>query len=47
MVCSNLNGKYLSGSLPDNYEWQGMYWAEFKGSKYSLKSAKMMFRPLK
>lgn len=42
---SNLNGKYLSGDLPDEYIYQGMYWGEFRGPKYSLYSAKMMIRP--
>ncbi|XP_018564022.1 angiopoietin-related protein 7-like [Anoplophora glabripennis] len=42
---SNLNGKYLSGPLPDDFLYQGMYWAEFRGAQYSLSQARMMIRP--
>ncbi|KAF5290655.1 hypothetical protein FQR65_LT01945 [Abscondita terminalis] len=42
---SNLNGKYLSGELPAQYVYQGMYWGEFRGSQYSLLRARMLVRP--
>ncbi|GLV33870.1 uncharacterized protein CBL_11246 [Carabus blaptoides fortunei] len=42
---SNLNGRYLNGELPDQYEYQGVYWYEWQGPKYSLKSSKIMIRP--
>lgn len=40
---SNLNGKYLRGLNP--YEYQGVYWHEWQGPSYSLQSTKMMLRP--
>lgn len=40
----NLNGRYLSGELPDELIYQGMYWGDFKGPKYSLLAAKIMIR---
>lgn len=42
---SNLNGKYLRGLNP--YEYQGVYWHEWQGPSYSLQSTKMMLRPTK
>ncbi|XP_018319930.1 techylectin-5B-like [Agrilus planipennis] len=42
---ANLNGRYLKGELPDQYIYQGMYWAGFKGPKYSLLKARMLIRP--
>ncbi|KAI4470789.1 fibrinogen/tenascin/angiopoeitin [Holotrichia oblita] len=42
---SNLNGRYLNGELPDQYIYQGMYWADFKGPQYSLQKARMLVRP--
>ncbi|KAK5640481.1 hypothetical protein RI129_011292 [Pyrocoelia pectoralis] len=42
---SNLNGKYLSGQLPEQYIYQGMYWGEFRGPQYSLNRARMLVRP--
>lgn len=41
---SNLNGKYLSGELPEPYIYQGMYWGEFRGAQYSLLKARMLVR---
>lgn len=44
---SNLNGRYLGGEASDeSTRYQGIYWNEFKGSNYSLKSAKLMIRPV-
>ncbi|KAF8778061.1 Techylectin-5B like protein [Argiope bruennichi] len=40
---SNLNGKYLNGLNP--HEYQGVYWHEWHGPSYSLMSTKMMIRP--
>ncbi|RZC00547.1 techylectin-5B-like, partial [Asbolus verrucosus] len=42
---SNLNGKYLSGDVSEDYLYQGMYWGEFHGAQYSLFRARMMVRP--
>lgn len=42
---SNLNGRYLSGELPEQYIYQGMYWGEFRGAQYSLLRARMLVRP--
>uniref|UniRef100_A0A1Y1L3J5 Fibrinogen C-terminal domain-containing protein n=1 Tax=Photinus pyralis TaxID=7054 RepID=A0A1Y1L3J5_PHOPY len=42
---SNLNGRYLSGQLPEQYIYQGMYWADFRGAQYSLNRARMLVRP--
>ncbi|CAH1155574.1 unnamed protein product [Phaedon cochleariae] len=42
---SNLNGRYLHGDIPEDLAFQGMYWDEFKGSRYSLAESRMMVRP--
>lgn len=42
---SNLNGRYLSGQLPEQYIYQGMYWGDFRGAQYSLHRARMLVRP--
>ncbi|KAF2881484.1 hypothetical protein ILUMI_24682 [Ignelater luminosus] len=42
---SNLNGRYLSGELPEQYIYQGMYWGEFRGAQYSLLRSRMLVRP--
>ncbi|KAL3284117.1 hypothetical protein HHI36_018285 [Cryptolaemus montrouzieri] len=42
---SNLNGRYLVGEVPDSFQYQGMYWAGFRGPQYSLKQSRMMVRP--
>ncbi|ETN59249.1 techylectin-5B [Anopheles darlingi] len=44
---SNLNGEYLRGKLPDTEDSKGIMWNTFRGSKYSLKSSKMMIRPVR
>lgn len=41
---SNLNGRYLTGELPAQYIYQGMYWGEFRGPQYSLMQARMLIR---
>jgi len=43
---SNLNGQYLNGNVPIEYEYKGMYWYDYHGPMYSLLRAKMMIRPL-
>lgn len=45
-IGSNLNGQYLNGNVPIEYEYKGMYWYDFHGPMYSLLRAKMMIRPL-
>ena len=42
---SNLNGQYLNGNLPSEFEYKGMYWYDYRGPLYSLLRAKMMIRP--
>uniref|UniRef100_A0A182JCA0 Uncharacterized protein n=1 Tax=Anopheles atroparvus TaxID=41427 RepID=A0A182JCA0_ANOAO len=44
---SHLNGLYLKGKLTDAQDSQGLMWIDFRGDKYSLKSTKMMIRPIK
>ncbi|KFM71328.1 Techylectin-5B, partial [Stegodyphus mimosarum] len=41
---SNLNGKYLNGMNP--HEYQGVYWHEWQGPSYSLMFTQMMIRPM-
>ncbi|XP_050091551.1 ficolin-2-like [Anopheles aquasalis] len=43
---SNLNGEYLRGKLPESQDSKGVMWNSFRGSLYSLKSSKMMIRPV-
>ncbi|XP_035788010.1 ficolin-1-like [Anopheles albimanus] len=43
---SNLNGDYLRGKLPESQDSKGIMWNSFRGSQYSLKSSKMMIRPV-
>ncbi|KAJ3664156.1 hypothetical protein Zmor_008347 [Zophobas morio] len=43
---SHLTGKYLKGNTSPKDEYKVMYWDEFRGSDYSLKTARMMVRPL-
>lgn len=43
---ANLNGKYLSGNVDPINLFQGMYWNNFHGPSYSLKSVKMLIRPI-
>ncbi|KFB50572.1 AGAP012000-PA-like protein [Anopheles sinensis] len=40
--CSNLNGKYYQAG--EHVHGEGVDWLSFRGDKYSLKSATMMFR---
>lgn len=42
---SNLNGKYLNGSLSEEFLYQGMYWAAFHGPGYGLSRVRMLVRP--
>lgn len=35
----------MTGELPEQYIYQGMYWGEFRGPKYSLMQARMLVRP--
>ncbi|KFB48540.1 AGAP005848-PA-like protein [Anopheles sinensis] len=44
---SHLNGVYLKGKLTEAQDSQGIMWMDFRGDKYSLKSSKMMIRPLR
>lgn len=44
---SNLNGRYfLDGSVESAQNYHGIYWGAFTGSMSSLKSVKMMIRPV-
>ena len=43
---SNLNGQYLSGHLPPQFEYRGMYWYDYRGPLYSLMRSRMMIRPV-
>ena len=42
---SNLNGQYLNGPVPQEFEYKGMYWYDYQGPQYSLMKSKMMIRP--
>uniref|UniRef100_A0A0N7ZPE4 Fibrinogen C domain-containing protein n=1 Tax=Daphnia magna TaxID=35525 RepID=A0A0N7ZPE4_9CRUS len=42
---SNLNGQYLNGPVPQEFEYKGMYWYDYQGPQYSLMRSKMMIRP--
>lgn len=42
---SNLNGQYLNGPVPLEFEYKGMYWYDYQGPLYSLMKSKMMIRP--
>nr|CAD7579684.1 unnamed protein product [Timema californicum] len=42
---SNLNGQYLNGEVPENYEYQGMYWYDWRGPSYSLMKSRISVRP--
>ncbi|KAG8228055.1 hypothetical protein J437_LFUL007225 [Ladona fulva] len=42
---SNLNGRYLNGHLPPEYENQGIYWQDWLGPQYSLMKSRMSIRP--
>lgn len=44
---SNLNGRYLTGDVPGDQEYKGIYWNDFRGNSYSLKASKMLIRPAK
>ncbi|XP_046392214.1 fibrinogen C domain-containing protein 1-B-like isoform X2 [Ischnura elegans] len=43
---SNLNGRYLNGYLPPEYEHQGIYWQDWHGPQYSLMKTRMAIRPI-
>lgn len=43
---SNLNGRYLSGQVQGDKEGTGVFWNDFHGNVYSLKSAMMLIRPV-
>ncbi|XP_055913546.1 fibrinogen C domain-containing protein 1 isoform X2 [Eupeodes corollae] len=43
---SNLNGQYLNGDVDPSQQFQGMYWNDFHGPLYSLKSVQMKIRPI-
>jgi len=43
-VCSNLNGRYLNGDLPETFEYQGMYWYDWHGPGYSLMKSRISVR---
>lgn len=45
LLPSNLNGQYLNGPVPLEFEYKGMYWYDYQGPLYSLMKAKMMVRP--
>lgn len=46
-VCSNLNGRYLNGDLPETFEYQGMYWYDWHGPGYSLMKSRISVRSSK
>lgn len=43
---SNLFGQYLHGEVDPSQQFQGMYWNDFHGPLYSLKSVQMKIRPI-
>jgi hypothetical protein len=43
---SNLNGRYFDNELEAENRYQGIYWNLFHGPMNSLKSVKMMIRPI-
>lgn len=45
VIFSNLNGQYLNGPVPQEFEYKGMYWYDYQGPQYSLMRSKMMIRP--
>jgi hypothetical protein len=45
--CSNLNGRYLNGELPETFEYQGMYWYDWHGPGYSLMKSRISVRSSK
>uniref|UniRef100_T1IRG7 Fibrinogen C-terminal domain-containing protein n=1 Tax=Strigamia maritima TaxID=126957 RepID=T1IRG7_STRMM len=44
---SNLNGQYLGGEVPENFENKGMYWYEWHGPNYSLRKSEIKIRPMR
>lgn len=46
-LCSNLNGRYLNGELPEMFEYQGMYWYDWHGPGYSLMKSRISVRSSK
>lgn len=46
-LCSNLNGRYLNGELPETFEYQGMYWYDWHGPGYSLMKSRISVRSSK
>jgi hypothetical protein len=42
---SNLNGQYLNGPVPQEFEYKGMYWYDYQGPQYSLMKSRIMIRP--
>lgn len=43
---TNLNGVWYSGGVYRSKFQDGIFWAEYGGGFYSLKSARMMIRPI-
>ncbi|XP_069497274.1 angiopoietin-related protein 1 [Ambystoma mexicanum] len=43
---SNLNGVWYRGGHYRSKHQDGIYWAEYRGGSYSLKSVRMMIRPI-
>ncbi|XP_078498253.1 angiopoietin-related protein 1 [Lissotriton helveticus] len=43
---SNLNGVWYRGGHYRSKHQDGIYWSEYKGGSYSLKSVRMMIRPI-
>lgn len=43
---SNLNGKYLNGSVSESARFQGIYWNDFRGPTYSLRAVKMLIKSI-
>ncbi|XP_018015756.1 angiopoietin-2 [Hyalella azteca] len=41
---SNLNGQYLHGPVPQDHEYSGIYWYDFRGPLYSLWRTSIMIR---
>ncbi|XP_044270107.1 angiopoietin-related protein 1-like [Tribolium madens] len=42
-----LTGNYMKESVPPDQEHKIMYWESFRGTRYSLKIARMMVKPIK
>ncbi|KAL7739099.1 hypothetical protein ACLKA6_013714 [Drosophila palustris] len=42
---NNIFGVYAKGNYEDNFDYKGIWWQEWRGDMYSLKTVQMMIRP--